>query len=62
MKKIGYKIREATIRKVPYLVIIGDKESAENKLTVRKRNGENMGPFTIDELIEIIKTEVGSRH
>ncbi|MBI1810524.1 MAG: threonine--tRNA ligase [Nitrospirae bacterium] len=61
-EKIGYKIREATIRKVPYLVIIGDKESAENKLTVRKRNGENMGPFTIDELIEIIKTEIGSRH
>ena len=61
-EKIGYKIREATIRKVPYLVIIGDKESAENKLTVRKRNGENMGSFTIGELIEIIKTEVGSRH
>ena len=61
-EKIGYKIREATIRKVPYLVIIGDKESVENKLTVRKRNGENMGPFTIDELIEIIKTEIGSRH
>ena len=47
---------------MPYLVIIGDKESDENKLTVRKRNGENMGPFTIGELIEIIKTEVGSRH
>ena len=60
-EKIGYKIREATIRKVPYLVIIGDKESAENKLTVRKRNGENMGPFTIDELIEIIKTELGKQ-
>lgn len=61
-EKIGYKIREATIRKVPYLVIIGDKESDENKLTVRKRNGENMGSFTIGELIEIIKTEIGSRH
>lgn len=61
-EKIGYKIRETTIRKVPYLVIIGDKELDENKLTVRKRNGENMGSFTIDELIEIIKTEIGSRH
>ena len=61
-EKIGYKIREATIRKVPYLVIIGDKELAENKLTVRKRNGENMGSFTIDELIQMIKTEIGSRH
>ena len=60
-EKIGYKIREATIRKVPYLVIIGDKESAENKLTVRKRNGENMGPFTIDELIEMIRGEVNGK-
>lgn len=61
-EKIGYKIREATIRKVPYLVIIGDKELDENKLTVRKRNGENMGSFTIDELIGMIKTEIGSRN
>ncbi len=60
-EKIGYKIREATIRKVPYLVIIGDKELDENKLTIRKRNGENMGSFTIDELIQMIKTEIGSR-
>ncbi|MCX5717772.1 MAG: threonine--tRNA ligase [Nitrospirae bacterium] len=61
-EKIGYKIRESTIRKVPYLVIIGDKELDENKLTVRKRNGENMGSFTMDELIQMIKTEIGSRH
>ena len=61
-EKIGYKIRETTIRKVPYLVIIGDKELDENKLTVRKRNGENMGSFTIDKLIQMIKTEIGSRH
>ncbi len=61
-EKIGYKIREATIRKVPYLVIIGDKELDENKLTVRKRNGENMGSFTIDKLIQMIKTEIGSKY
>lgn len=60
-EKIGYKIREATMRKIPYLVIIGDKEIAENKITVRKRNGENIGPFTIEEFIEIIKQEIGDR-
>jgi len=60
-EKIGYKIREATIRKVPYLVIIGDKETEENKLTIRKRSGENIGPFTIDEFIEIIKKEVAGK-
>jgi threonyl-tRNA synthetase len=54
-EKIGYKIRNATIRKVPYLVIIGDKEVSEKKVTVRKRTGENIGPFTIDEFIRIVK-------
>jgi len=57
-EKIGYKIREATVRKIPYLVIIGDKEVSEGKITVRKRNGENIGPFTIDEFIGIITEEI----
>ena len=60
-EKIGHKIRGATIRKVPYLVIIGDKEVTEDRLTVRKRNGENIGPFTKEEFIEIIKNEVDSK-
>lgn len=60
-EKIGFKIREATMRKIPYLAIIGDKEIAENKVTVRKKNGENMGPFTIDEFIRIITEQVRSR-
>lgn len=60
-EKIGYKIREATMRKIPYLVIIGDKEIAENKITVRKRNGENIGPFTIEQFIDIIKGEINTR-
>lgn len=60
-EKIGYKIREATIRKIPYIVIIGDKEVLEKNLTVRKRSGENIGPFKINEFIEIIKSEINSR-
>lgn len=60
-EKIGHKIREATIRKIPYLVIIGDKEVEERKLTVRKRSGENIGPFTIDEFVKIIKDAVTAR-
>lgn len=57
-EKIGYKIREATMRKIPYLVIIGDKEVSENKITVRKRNGENIGPFGTGEFMEILKEEI----
>ena len=60
-EKIGYKIRNATLRKVPYLVIIGDKEVSEQRLTVRKRSGENIGPFTIDEFIGIIQDKVKNK-
>lgn len=60
-EKIGYKIRDATIRKVPYLVIIGDREVSEQKITVRKRSGENIGPFTIEEFIGMIKNEMEVR-
>ena len=60
-EKIGHKIREATIRKVPYLVIIGDKEMAEGKLTVRKRSGENIGPFTVEEFTGVIKNEIKNK-
>ncbi|MCL0037571.1 threonine--tRNA ligase [Thermodesulfovibrionales bacterium] len=56
-EKIGYKIREATVRKIPYLVIIGDKEVSEGKVTVRKRDGENIGPFTIYEFMDVMKKE-----
>jgi threonyl-tRNA synthetase len=57
-EKIGYKIRNATVKKVPYLVIIGDKEIAEKKVTVRKRTGENIGPFTMDELVGMLREKI----
>ncbi len=60
-EKIGYKIRNATVMKVPYLVIIGDKEISENGITVRKRSGENMGPFTVDEFIGIIRNKINDK-
>jgi threonyl-tRNA synthetase len=60
-EKIGYKIRNATIMKIPYLVIIGDKEVSENTVTVRKRSGENIGPFTADELIGLLKEKITTK-
>jgi len=47
--------------KVPYLVIIGDNEISDMKLTVRKRTGENIGPFNIDEFIGILKEKINSK-
>jgi threonyl-tRNA synthetase len=60
-EKIGYKIREATMRKVPYQIIVGDNEVESQKVTVRKRNGENIGPFTIDEFMVIIEEEINKK-
>jgi len=60
-EKIGHKIRNATIMKVPYLLIIGDKEVSEKTVTVRKRTGENIGPFTIEDFIGIIKEKVSNK-
>jgi threonyl-tRNA synthetase len=60
-EKIGYKIRNATIMKVPYLVIIGDKEVSENTVTVRKRSGENIGPFTATELLGILQEKITTK-
>jgi threonyl-tRNA synthetase len=60
-EKIGNKIRKSSVRKIPYSVIIGDKEVEDNKVTVRRRNGENIGPFTFDELTSFLFEEINSR-
>ncbi len=60
-EKIGYKIRNATVMKIPYLVIIGDKEMTENTVAVRRRSGENIGPIPVADFIGIIKKEADSR-
>lgn len=56
-EKIGYKIRNATVMKVPYLIIIGDKEIAEEKITVRKRTGENMD-IKVEDFINLLKEKI----
>ena len=60
-EKIGYKIRNASVMKIPYLVIIGDKEMSEHTVTVRKRSGENIGPLTTPELITLLKGKIAAK-
>jgi threonyl-tRNA synthetase len=60
-EKIGNKIRKSTVRKIPYAVIIGDKEISEKSVMLRKRNGENIGPFTLEGLISHLQDEINSR-
>jgi len=57
-EKIGNKIRKSTLKKVPYAVVIGDKETEQHSMSLRKRNGENVGPFTFDELISFLSEEI----
>ena len=57
-EKTGRKIRDAEIKKTPYMLIIGEKESTENKISVRRHGGENMGSMKIEKFIEIINKEI----
>ena len=52
---MGKKIRKATISKTPYMCIIGDKEISNNTVNIRKRNGENIGEMTIEEMVSFLK-------
>ncbi|WP_300272327.1 threonine--tRNA ligase [Halomonas sp.] len=61
-EKIGFKIREHTLQKVPYLLIVGDKEVEADSVAVRTRTGEDLGTLRVDDLIERLGTELGQRH
>ncbi|GAB2711259.1 threonine--tRNA ligase [Halomonas garicola] len=56
-EKIGFKIREHTLQKVPYLLVVGDKEVETDSVAVRTRGGENLGTMTVDALIQRLDTE-----
>ena len=60
-EKVGFKIREHTLRRVPYMLVCGDKEIAEDKVAVRTRKGADLGTFTIEEFAEILKSQVRQR-
>ena len=60
-EKVGFKIREHTLRRVPYMLVCGDKEIAEGKVAVRTRKGADLGTFTIEEFAEILKSQVRKR-
>ena len=60
-EKIGFKIREHTLKRVPYMLVCGDKEIAEGKVAVRTRKGADLGTFTVEEFTEILKNQVRNR-
>ncbi|MBU2863633.1 threonine--tRNA ligase [Reinekea marina] len=60
-EKIGFKIREHTIQRVPYLIVIGDKEVENGKVAVRTREGEDLGVMTYDEFSDLLRADVARK-
>jgi threonyl-tRNA synthetase len=60
-EKIGYKIREHTIQKLPYLIVVGDQEVESKTVAVRTRGGEDRGSMSIPELADSLAAEIASR-
>ena len=54
----GRKIRDAEISKIPYIIVIGEREEKEKKITVRKHGGENIGSITTENFIELLQKEI----
>ncbi|BCL60463.1 threonine--tRNA ligase [Desulfomarina profundi] len=57
-EKLNFKIREAQVGKIPYMLIVGDKEKENGTVTVRLRNGKNLPPMTVSEFIDKVTEEV----
>ena len=60
-EKLSFKVREAQTKKIPYMIIIGDKEMETGNVTARLRDGHNLPPMSPDELIDRIKGESETR-
>ncbi|WP_027859441.1 threonine--tRNA ligase [Marinobacterium jannaschii] len=57
-EKIGFKIRERTLQKVPYLLVVGDKEVESGTVAVRTRSGEDLGTLSADEFIDLLNQDL----
>ncbi len=60
-EKIGKKIREATMEKVPYMVVVGDRDMENGTVSVRHRSGEDLGAMSLEEFAALLKNEVDNK-
>jgi len=60
-EKIGYKIREAQLQKVPYMLVVGDKEAADGSVAVRSRSGGDLGSSPLEAFVALAQKEVQAR-
>jgi threonyl-tRNA synthetase len=58
-EKIGYKIREHTMQKIPYLLVVGDREKENGMIAVRSRSGEDLGSMALEDFVTRLRAENG---
>ncbi len=57
-EKVGFKIREHTLQRVPYILVVGDQEMENGTVNVRARGGKNLGSFTFEQLVEMLNNDI----
>jgi len=60
-EKLGYRIREAQVRKVPYMLVVGEREAQNGTASVRRRTGEDAGALPVERIVSDLAAEIGSR-
>jgi threonyl-tRNA synthetase len=60
-EKIGFKIREHTLQKIPYFIILGDQECQQQQITVRALDGTDLGMMPVSDLVEILQTKINDK-
>lgn len=60
-EKLGYKLREAQLQKIPYMLVVGDKEAADGTVSVRKRGEGDIGSMSVEEFMTLAKADIDSK-
>ncbi len=60
-EKLGYKIRETQMQKIPYMLVVGDRDMENNTVSIRTRSGEDLGAMTVADFIAKVRTEVDTK-
>ena len=60
-EKLGYRIRDAQVRKVPYMLVVGEREAQNGTASLRRRTGEDVGAVPVERIVAELIAEIGSR-
>jgi len=59
--KIGAKVRRATIERIPYMLVVGEREAGSGQVAVRERSGADLGAMTLDAFVERLRGQVATK-